>query len=430
VVLVCLRAPVFALLLIAGSCTSQPAGIAADADGNWRGTITTEGNITTVVNESGSVWGGKARLAEEASIGVESGPDEYIFGSVSAVHGTDQHIYVIDPQVNLVRRYDHDGIYIDTIGGIGQGPGEYLNPTAVAVAPDGRILVLDGQTGRTQVFAADGTVIESWLTPGVACCGWPFGFDAKGVAWFPTRKRNLDTFELDNGVRAYGPDGPLGDNIPLDATEPDPPMLSVGGRRMLTVPFTSQTLAWTPAGGPSLLVGDMDEYRFQLQRDGKTIVEVEKYWEPIPIDPDHAEWERRMTVARGRRHDSDWDWNGAEMPGHYPAFGMIVSTSGSGFWVVRFEQPERLSDCVEDPLAAEGGIRATMSNPCWRYMLTFDVFGEDGRFLGEVDTPRNLLPSSLMLHVVGDRVIGVEMDDLGTVLVKRYRLVLPGEEYE
>ena len=44
-----------------------------DANGAWVGTTTTEGNVTTVVNESGSVWGGTATLVEEASIGVESG---------------------------------------------------------------------------------------------------------------------------------------------------------------------------------------------------------------------------------------------------------------------------------------------------------------------------------------------------------------------
>ena len=54
----------------------EPAG----TDGTWVGTITTEGNLTTVVNESGSVWGGTATLVEEASIGVETGEDPYMLG--------------------------------------------------------------------------------------------------------------------------------------------------------------------------------------------------------------------------------------------------------------------------------------------------------------------------------------------------------------
>ena len=41
----------------------------------WRGSITTEGTVTTVRNESGSVWEGVGTLVEEASIGVEAGAD-------------------------------------------------------------------------------------------------------------------------------------------------------------------------------------------------------------------------------------------------------------------------------------------------------------------------------------------------------------------
>ncbi len=97
------------------------------SDATWVGTITTEGNVTTVVNESGSVWGGTATLVEEASIGVETGADEYLRSFVPSVFGTDEHIYIVDVQAALVRRYDHDGVYVDTIGAIGQGPGEYTS---------------------------------------------------------------------------------------------------------------------------------------------------------------------------------------------------------------------------------------------------------------------------------------------------------------
>ncbi len=54
------------------ACAPQES--ATDTDGTWVGTITTEGNVTTVVNESGSVWG-DVELVEEASIGVLDGDD-------------------------------------------------------------------------------------------------------------------------------------------------------------------------------------------------------------------------------------------------------------------------------------------------------------------------------------------------------------------
>jgi hypothetical protein len=36
----------------------------------------------------------------------------------------------------------------------------------------------------------------------------------------------------------------------------------------------------------------------------------------------------------------------------------------------------------------------------------------------------------LRTHVVGDRLVGVEVDDIGTIRVKRYRLVLPRDSGE
>ncbi len=65
-----------ALAVIVAAASCAPAEEAPAPDGTWVGTITTEGNVTTVVNESGSMWGWTARLVEEASIGVESVPEE------------------------------------------------------------------------------------------------------------------------------------------------------------------------------------------------------------------------------------------------------------------------------------------------------------------------------------------------------------------
>ena len=110
------------ILLGALACSAPPE--VDSADGTWVGTITTEGNVTTVVNESGSVWGGAARLVEEASIGVESGSQEYMFGQVVGVFATDQHIYVVDRQLPRVRRYTLDGEFAGDLGRDGQGPGE------------------------------------------------------------------------------------------------------------------------------------------------------------------------------------------------------------------------------------------------------------------------------------------------------------------
>ena len=106
-----LPAILLAVSLIAGGCSSGTPD--ADGDGTWVGTITTEGNATTVVNESGSVWDGRARLVEEASIGSETAGEEYLFSYIMSV--------------------------------------------------------------TSNVYAADGTLEDSWVALGVACCAWTMG---------------------------------------------------------------------------------------------------------------------------------------------------------------------------------------------------------------------------------------------------------------
>jgi hypothetical protein len=78
-------------------------------DATWVGTITTKDGVSTVYNESGSVWSGNATVIEEASIGVEAGPDELMFGDVVWLYEAGGTIYVVDVQVPAVRTFDLDG---------------------------------------------------------------------------------------------------------------------------------------------------------------------------------------------------------------------------------------------------------------------------------------------------------------------------------
>ncbi len=427
---------VSALALSVVACGPQES--ATDPVGTWVGTITTEGDVTTVINESGSVWGGTARLVEEASIGVDIGADEYMLSYVLSVFGTDEHIYVVDLQADLVRRYDHDGVYVDTIGGGGQGPGEYTAPMMVTVAPDGRILVFDSLSRRTQVYGPDGESLGYWPAQNFGCCSWPMMIGSDGAVWMPTRTRFPDERESVYGIQVFGPDGPMGDNYPVRVIDVPEVSVTVGNRVLTQTPTSTMhreseiapfapRFTWTPAGAELIVAGASDRYRFEVQQRGETVLVAEKYWEPVPIDPEHAEWQRKATVAALRGLEPDWTWNGSGMPEHHPAFGGIVVTTGGEFWVARFGPSLRVADCVEEPLAEGVDAGLVFENACWRNVYVLDAFDQEGRYLGEIDKPVNMQPYPPWTHVVGDRVIGVEIDDLGLWVVKRYRLVLPGE---
>ncbi len=145
-------------VVVATGCSNT----AADRSG-WVHETSTAGMVTTVRTSSGSVWGGSARLVEEASIGQEDGPDEYLLGQVGSLAAHDGKIYVLDRQVPVVRVYDWQGTHLADIGRPGNGPGEMQSPTSVRVNPvDGTIYVRDGSQGRLNVYSSSGESIDTW----------------------------------------------------------------------------------------------------------------------------------------------------------------------------------------------------------------------------------------------------------------------------
>jgi hypothetical protein len=94
-------------------------------------------------------------------------------------------------------------------------------------------------------------------------------------------------------------------------------------------------------------------------------------------------------------------------------------------WVRRSGPSRSLPGCIEEP--AEDP-RHAWERPCWRAETILNVFGRDGRYLGQVETPPGLRPAPPSNPFVrGDRLYAVVEDDAGTIMVNRYRLVLPGE---
>ena len=76
----------------------------------------------------------------------------------------------------------------------------------------------------------------------------------------------------------------------------------------------------------------------------------------------------------------------------------------------------------ENPLLANNDVE-----PCWPEHTTWDVFEEGGRFLGAADVPESASWYRYP-YIRDDMFLSVTMDDAGTIMVKRYRLVLPGEQ--
>ena len=120
-------------LLVACGTDTDPAG---STPGPTPETVTEAIGDTTVVRTlSGSVWGMEATLVPEIAIGRLDGPEEYLFGSIRSIAVADDGtIHILDLQGQHVRVFDSLGVYVETLGRRGEGPGEFSQAEAIAVS--------------------------------------------------------------------------------------------------------------------------------------------------------------------------------------------------------------------------------------------------------------------------------------------------------
>jgi hypothetical protein len=427
-----LRSIVSLLAFAAAGCGAYE-GVTHSAD-TWVGTITTEGDVTTVVNESGSIWGGVAALVEEASIGVDAGDDPYMFGSVTGVWATADEIYVVDADVPAVRVYGWDGTWRRDIGREGQGPGEFLRPDRVATLEDGTVLVTE-RPPKITLYTPEGEYLDTWSWTArvfranqrlVVVDGVPFvdSIEQEGESAADRRTRY--------GMQAAGPEGKVGGLREFRRLDvPSRTGLTYRDGRLYTpVPFMPYTVdAMLPSG--QVVYGDSEQYRFTLEDASGARTVVERRVDLIPVLPEEREAYERFTTAEIHSRDPGWTWNGSPIPPTKPAFHafypavdgrLLVQRKGEG---VRLEPP----GCNDDPKPDDfTGALGSGDQPgvCWRDRHIWDVFGGDGRYLGELDVPD--LPVVADPFLDGDMLLLAIEDEAGTIVVKRYRLVLPGEE--
>ncbi len=421
-----LRMMIPAALALMSACST------GSGTGGWVEERTVDGSTTTVRTVSGSVWGGRASLVEEASIGAVDATataDEYLLGSVSGLAIGENRIYVLDRQVPTIRVYDFNGRYVMDVGREGSGPGEYRQPESIVVHPqDGRLFVRTPQNARINVYSRDGEILDHWPIKTGFNTSQPMVMTMEGKLWtyIITNLGSADVTEWKGGMRRCGPEGTVIDTIHAPVFEFEP--WTIEGRTennntVNNVPF-SPFMTWRMVGDGSIIGGVSDSYRFEINRpDGRRIV-VERASEPIRVHPEEGRWHRDAATANMVNQFPGWVWgNAREVPGTKPSFVGFYPDRSGRIWVMRQGPGERLEGGVEDPFEDEGW----WSNPLWRDTQLVDVFDIDGRYLGEVDLPEHVRfrPQPA---IDGETIVCYSEDEEGMPFVKRYRLVLPGEE--
>ena len=415
------------LLLLAATTTFTIASCGTDTapSADDSGTVVeTIGDTTVVRTLSGSMWGAEATLVPEVSIGELEGAEELLFGSIwSIAVDDDRNVYVFDEQAQHVRVFDSEGAYVETLGGRGEGPGEFSRAEAIALLPDGLLVVRDPGNQRIEVFGPGAGQTDQWgYNAGGTYSMSPLYTDARGRTFLVARDLSRDGFEMH--IVVFGPDGTPIDTLPEPSSPFDSPQLSAtspDGRATTgaPVPFSPE-FQWTVHPNGHFLTGLPSEYRIDLARDDG-VLRIERTADPAPIHDDERALQRERTVRAMRNTDPDWSWDGPPIPEHKPFFQELLAGRDGRIWVRLATEAHAVEDEDHDPESPSS------ASVVWEQPLRYDVFEPDGTYLGVVVPPDEFSPFPDPVFD-GDHVWAVTRDDLGVQRVVRFRIEVGGAD--
>jgi hypothetical protein len=379
------------------------AGACAGGDRSWAGTMADSAGITIVTSPEAGLWpaGMGPDVEDVLTIGNAEGDPDYQFGQIAGIDATsDGNIYVLDQQARQVRMYDPAGTYVKTIGGPGEGPGEFSQVTMGLLATAGdTILVPDLMLQRLDRFTADGTFISQ--------LPMPMATGGVSVRWAEQPVLHL--------LRRY-PGGELADTILTIPVKQSFEISTEGGQVRASIRLFDPEPMWTLAEDGRILYALNSDYSIsvyspegQLERIVRRAVErkpvsdtdkqaimqlVVKAWTDAGVPPEALDM-LRQSVSIGD---------------YYPAFVNMLGGPDNTLWMQHVQTAADLGEGVEFNPQDIGA-------PQW------DVFDRDGRYLGFATLPDRYTP----LHFVGNRLYGYWRDDLDVQYVKILTVTMPAE---
>ncbi len=155
-------------------------------------------HAVVVVNPNGTVVRVLGNRGVQTDITDEGDPMDQpgLFFGPRDVAVSGEYIYVTDTGNERVQIFGMDGTFITAFGGYGEDDGTFIEPTGIAIAPDGTIWVADSGNARLQVFDAEGNWLEShhveqWESQAGIDRMNMLTFDENGVLYFTTPNRGV-----------------------------------------------------------------------------------------------------------------------------------------------------------------------------------------------------------------------------------------------
>ena len=391
-----------------------------DSGSEWAGTVTDSAGIEIVTNTADGMWasGEGWTVTEDVRIGTMEGNPELQFGQIAGLDvDSEGRIYVMDQQASEVRVFSPEGEFVTTMGKQGSGPGELSQGAGpVFVGAGDTVFVPDQMQQRVTRFTSAGEPAGSYpipMTEGIAAKWMEAPNSDLLQQAMVMALPGMQDVEPKNLLLRRGPDGAIVDTVmEMQVGQ----TVSFAGDRPSITLFESEPM-WAIGPDGRLVYGINDTYSFQV-RDAsgelRRIIRMPGERQPV-TEGDQTEFRRILEDA----------WTKAGMPPQqaammremvqfaefYPAYATFFVGPAGSTWVQHVQTPETVKQ-------AGGTFNIQdIGAPRW------DVFDDEGRFLGTVDMPGRFTPMLFR----DDYIYGVMMDDLDVQYAVRMRVDRGGE---
>jgi len=421
------RPALLATFVVASACADDrgPSGA-----GGWRTEITTAGDTTVVRTVGASAEAAVLELVEEVSIGRADGPTDEMFATIrEVVPLAAGGVLVYDGGLRLLREYDAGGAHVRTIGGRGQGPGEYQSPGGIAVSTGGTIFLWDRTIRRLLRYSSSGAFGGYWDVPLYQWGGASevliadLGDKVFLRVTLPDPRRESErtprgeAFTTEAAVRIAG-DGSVTDTIlaPRRPTAAEQGMITLNitvGRQVVqshaAAPLMPEYHAtFSPLG--YFISAHGGSYSILLHRGSGGPLRIESDVARVRASGEERKAlaeEFEASIRRSRASVTD-RW---EVPETKPFF--------SGLEALRADADGRIWARLHWTATLAGGETDTVGIAKWVEPVVYDVFEPDGTFMGRLQPPSR----SEYAAARGDKLWLILRDEFDVQRLARFRIV-------
>lgn len=368
------------------------------------------GDTTHVRADNPPLWGATPLTAAELRLGDLDGPPETAFGSVDWLAATDDGDFAIfDGGDTQIRRYNRKGQFLGLVGRKGAGPGEYKPIGGMAYLGDSVLAVWDAGNSRISFYAADGKFLRQLTITRPTFFG-PKSLiaDTAGRLWIrvPVSTQAPREGDIPTQYLAITITGEIADSIriPPDSKGPEHfVLMSTDGARWS---FPDETLfALSPLTG--VAYAQSTRPGFILQRPGKTPLVVARTARLLPLEgPEREQWKAWGEYMATRGPNA-----APSLPTWKPYCRDLFVDPAGRTWLEVYGPATTREPKPRGPNDKRPQLTL-------RDNTAFDVYADDGRFLGHITFPKE----TVVLTVTRTAVWVLEHGTEGQEQVVRYRL--------